>query len=138
MNRITKISVLTAALAAALPFVCAADPVSPAPAPGANAPAAVGHPHERGFHRQAAFHRMARRLHLTPAQIGQIKAIRGSTYHAIAAIRSNASLTPDQRHAQIHDLRAASRRQIAALLTPDQKARLARIHRRVEDRLGGF
>lgn len=138
MNHLTKITLLTAALAAAIPFVSTAAEGPSAPAPGANAPAAVGHPHERAFHRQAAFHRMARRLHLTPGQMGQIRAIRGSTHNAIAAIRSNASLTPEQRHAQIHDLRSASRRQVAALLTPAQKARLARIHRRLEDRLGGF
>lgn len=139
MNHFTKITVLAAGLAAAIPYVSAAESTS-VPAPGANAPAATGHVHARGraWHRQAAFRHMARRLHLSQDQIGQMRAIRSSTHRAVASIRANASLTREQQRSQIRALHATSRQQMLALLNSEQKARLERMHRRVEERLGGL
>lgn len=139
MTPLLKIVLIAAGFAAALPFATAAEINAPAaPAAGAPAGAFPRHKHPALRQRRMAFHRLARGLNLSPAQIGQVRAIRASTHAAIAAIRANASLTKDQRRAQIHDLRVATRHQMDAVLTPGQQARLNRIREHMAERLGGF
>jgi Spy/CpxP family protein refolding chaperone len=139
MNRLLKLALIGAGLAAALPFATAAETnAAAAPAAGAPAGAFPHHEHPARRQRRVAFHRLARRLNLSPAQIGQARAIRASTHAAIAAIRANASLTKDQKRAQIHGLRVATRHQMDAVLTPVQQARLNRLREHMAERLGGF
>ncbi|HEY3755178.1 MAG TPA: hypothetical protein VGL42_03410 [Opitutaceae bacterium] len=151
MKPFTKLTFLGGAFAAALPLALAAADLAPAPSPDAPVPvtvpatdAATAAPSAKPDHslrmmrRHIALHHLARRLGLTPDQLAQIKTIRGNTHTAMVAIRANPALTPDQRHEQIHTLRAASRQQMEALLTADQQAKLAKIRARLIERFGSL
>lgn len=142
MKPITRISLLAAALAAALPFAGAIETT----APSAPAPAAAGHtarPHAhartRAVRREAAIRRhLARRLKLTTAQRSQLHSIRANAHRSAEAIRQNTSLSKDEKRAQVRSLRTASRQQMDALLTPAQKTRLTHLRARLNERLGGM
>jgi Spy/CpxP family protein refolding chaperone len=69
----------------------------------------------------------------------QVHAIRQNDHQQVAAICLNTSLTPDQRHQQIKQAHAQAKRQIDALLTPQQLAGIksCRAERRAEHTGGG-
>ena len=65
----------------------------------------------------------------------QVQAILQSTHQQVAAICQNTSLTPDQQRQQIKQAHALAKRQIDALLTPQQLAGIksCRAERRAEN-----
>jgi Spy/CpxP family protein refolding chaperone len=69
----------------------------------------------------------------------QVHAIRQNTSQQVVAICQNASLTPDQRRQQIKQVHALAKRQIDALLTPQQLAGIksCREEHRAERTAGG-
>jgi Spy/CpxP family protein refolding chaperone len=68
----------------------------------------------------------------------QVHAIRQSAHQQVAAICLNTSLTPDQRQQQIKQAHAQAKRQIDALLTPQQLAGIKSCRaERHGDRTGG-
>jgi hypothetical protein len=125
-------SVMAACLA--LPSVLAetpAVPASPTPPPAVAAPAVQ--PARNG---QAAFHQAAqaqimRSLHLTAEQRMQAKAIREHTAAAIATIKADATLTPDQQQVNIEAARLAGHRQFRELLTDQQREKLFQLQRQL-------
>lgn len=141
MKNISKIILVAAGLATVVPFVNAADTTT-APAP--NTPAAVApaanHPkmHAALKHRRALQRRIARALNLSADQKAQMKAIGASTRTSIKSIRENASLTPEQKKAQIRSVAQSARAQRVAVLTPDQKTKLEHLRNRVWHRMGGL
>jgi hypothetical protein len=64
----------------------------------------------------------------------QVQAIRQNAHQQVAAICQNTSLTPDQQRQQIKQMHALAKRQIDALLTPQQLAGIksCRAERRAE------
>jgi Spy/CpxP family protein refolding chaperone len=64
----------------------------------------------------------------------QVHAIRENAHQQVTAICQNAGLTPDQRRQQIKQVHALAKRQIDALLTPQQLAGIksCRAERRAE------
>ena len=123
MKTLVKFTFLTLVLAAAtLPaFSAAKDDSTPAPA---------DHPrlHALMKHRAALRTRVARRLGLNADQIAQLKAKRATTVASLRAIRSDASLTADQKKAKAHETLKAAREEMRTVLTPDQQAKLKQIH----------
>ena len=99
--------------------------IAQAPAQDA-APAQQRHMH-RDPHRQAMH--MSRKLGLSPDQTSRVEPILAKRRDGVMAIRQNASLTPDQRKAQMHDLKRNMRQQLAGVLTPDQMQQLKSMHR---------
>ena len=69
--------------------------------------------------------KLADYLGLTDDQKAQIKPIMKSTAQQVKAVRADTTLTPDAKKAKIKEIRKDSRQQIMAILTPDQKAKLA-------------
>ena len=71
--------------------------------------------------------KLADYLGLTSDQRAQIKTIMQNTAQQVRAVRSDTSLTPDQKTAKIKDIRKDSRKQIMAILKPEQKAKLKQL-----------
>ena len=69
--------------------------------------------------------RFAEFLGLTADQQAQIKAIHEDAWTQIKAVKADTSLTPDQRAAQIKDIRTAKHEKVMAVLTPEQRAKFA-------------
>ena len=69
----------------------------------------------------------------------RVHAIRQSTHQQVATICQNPSLTPEQRHQQIKQTHEQAKRQIDALLTPQQLEgiKACRDERRAERTAGG-
>jgi hypothetical protein len=107
-----------------------------APAPPATPSAAVtstANPQANGqpLFRQAMQARIVRSLHLTAEQRMQAKAIREHTAAGIAAIKADATLTPDQKKVNIEATKLAGHRQFRELLTDQQREKLFRLQRQL-------
>lgn len=90
------------------------------------------------LHRRLAFReQVVKTLGITPAQISQLRADRANTVAAVKSIRTDKSLTPDQRKAKIRAALQAGRAQLQAVLTPDQQAKFAHLRARLHRRLRG-
>ncbi|MDE3084773.1 MAG: hypothetical protein KGJ37_06100 [Verrucomicrobiota bacterium] len=70
---------------------------------------------------------VAEHLGLTSDQKAKMKAIRAQTSEAVKTVKANTTLTPEQQHEQIAVLYKSSHDQMTALLTPEQRGRLAEI-----------
>ncbi len=80
--------------------------------------------------------RFAEYLGLTADQEAQIKAIHQDAYNQIKAVKADTTLTPDQRMAQMKQIRATMHDKIMAVLTPEQRDKLTA--RKGEMRKGGM
>lgn len=69
-------------------------------------------------------HQLMQNLNLTDDQKAQFKKIHESTKSQVDAVKTDTSLTPDQKKAKIHGLRHSARMQMVKLLTPDQRAQM--------------
>ncbi|MFL6439750.1 MAG: hypothetical protein ACJ71Q_19415 [Terriglobales bacterium] len=67
--------------------------------------------------------KFAEKLNLTPEQKADLKSIRENAKQQAQAIKSDSSLTPDQKKAKFKELRKSSHEQMMAKLTPDQQAK---------------
>jgi hypothetical protein len=112
------------------------SPVSPAPAnPTAHAvqPARARplHPGMKGQARwgQLIRQRVIQSLHLTPEQQVQAKQMRERAEKAAKAIRTDSTLTQDQKVLRIAAQRRAAYRQFRELLTDSQREKLFRVQR---------
>jgi len=70
---------------------------------------------------------VAERLGLNDAQKAKLKELRQQTATAVQAVQANTSLTEAQKAAQIKSLRGNARDQMRAVLTDDQRAKLAEL-----------
>jgi hypothetical protein len=85
----------------------------------------------RALRRHIILRRLGRVLHLTPQQREAIRKHLQTARAERRNIRNNAKLTPAQKREQLVALRAQVRRAILDTLTPEQKARLHAIRRRI-------
>ncbi|MGC8667695.1 MAG: hypothetical protein ACP5VE_06245 [Chthonomonadales bacterium] len=89
----------------------------------------------RALHRRLILRRVARALHLTPQQRRQIRTQVRAAWAERRAICLNTALTPAQKRERLQALRLKVLRTIRDTLTPDQKAQLRSLRRRVAQRL---
>lgn len=73
---------------------------------------------------EAKGQRFAEFLGLTADQQAQVKAIREDAWTQIKAVKADTSLTPEQRAAQIKDIRTATHEKVMAVLTPEQRTKI--------------
>lgn len=98
-------------------FLRAEEPAVPPPPP----PPAEHHAH-RGEMR-GDIGKMAQELNLTAEQKIQIEAIRKQTRESMKAVRSDSTLSDDQKREKNRDLIKSEMEQIRSLLTPEQQAK---------------
>jgi|GEM_PF-4596901 len=83
----------------------------------------------RQFHKNgggdSAFYK---KLNVTPDQQTKLDAIKADQKTKAAAIRSNSSLTADQKKQQLRDLKKSAYEQRQAVYTPEQKAMIQEDH----------
>ncbi len=81
----------------------------------------------RGAQQRKNMAELAQKLNLTDDQKAQFQKIRQSSMQQAKAIRSNSSLTDEQRKQKMLDLHKQSHQQMFGILTSDQKQRLKQI-----------
>jgi Spy/CpxP family protein refolding chaperone len=124
MKTLAKLTLLAVGLAAALPFVQAADPAPAAPT--------VKHPRLHALmQRRAVRQRIAHRLGLSQDQVAQLKAARAKTVAAVQAIRGDATLSADQKKAKVRETVQAARTEMRGVLTTDQRQKLDQLKKRL-------
>lgn len=129
MKNLLKLSILTVGLAVASAPAFAVDS-----APATRAPRA-GHPVMRALLKQRAVRQhIAKKLDLSADQIAQLKAKRASTAATLKGIRSDASLTPDQKKAKTRETLQAARNDLKSVLTAEQQAKVQQMRKNLRAR----
>lgn len=64
------------------------------------------------------------RLNLTPDQKSKIRPIMQSSHQQVQAVRTDSSLTPEQKQAKLREIHQNTKSQIESLLTPEQQQQL--------------
>lgn len=128
MNTKWQVILFGAILMAAMPAASRAQQAAaPSPDGSASAQASPSPSSQTAApHRQDRTH-LLKSLNLTPEQKTQLRAIRAARNNQLQSLRNDATLTGQQRQDQLHQIRRSARRQMVALLTPDQKAQLHQI-----------
>ncbi len=94
----------------------------------------------QGQHRmdpERRLEQMQRRLNLSDSQTAQVRQIFTESHAQMETLRSNASLAPEDRRAQMMTLHQGEQARIRAVLTPDQQAKLDAMQERMRERRGG-
>ena len=79
---------------------------------------------------------LTKKLNLTPDQVTQVKAIDADTMTQMKLLRSDTSLTPDEKKPKMMDIHKAAQDKIRALLTDDQKTKFDALQTPMRDRRG--
>jgi periplasmic protein CpxP/Spy len=116
MKRIFLSAALALSLTATLAIAQTATPPdsSSGPAPKGH----YGHHHQSDPQQQAAF--LAKRLNLTSDQQSKLEPILADRDQKIATLRSDTSLTPDQKKEQLRTIHQNTKQQLSSILTPEQ------------------
>ena len=64
------------------------------------------------------------KLNLTDDQKAQVQKIHEDMKSQIAVVRNNSSLSPDQQHAKVEEIRKSSHEQVKQVLTPEQRKQM--------------
>src|SRR5947199_2318996 len=94
-------------------------------------------PHAHGQHQQLTqdhfvnqrLSKMTEALSLTPDQQSKMKGILSDEWTRQQAIRSNTSLSQQDAHKQIHELRKTEHEQMKSVLTPEQLEKAQALHK---------
>ena len=78
---------------------------------------------------------MKKNLNLSDDQTSQVKGIFEDSRTKMEALRSNTSLSQDDRRSQMMSIHKAEQDKITALLTPDQKTKYAAMQEQMRDRM---
>jgi Spy/CpxP family protein refolding chaperone len=126
MKRILLTSTLALTLAATAAFAQQATQPS-GDATTTQQPSAQQGGHHRGQGKmdphKAALH-VGKRLGLSEDQTAKLEPIFADSQQKMLALRSNTSLTPDQRHEQMRSIHKDTQTQLSTVLTPDQMQQL--------------
>jgi hypothetical protein len=129
MKRILLHSTLALSLAAAAAF---AQQPAQQPSGDTTAQQPAGHyGHHRGHGKmdpQKAAQHISKRLGLSADQTTKLEPILADQQQKLAALRSNTSLTQDQRREQLRAIHQDTQAQLATVLTPDQMQQLRSMH----------
>jgi periplasmic protein CpxP/Spy len=79
---------------------------------------------------------LTKQLNLTPDQVTQVKAIDADTMKQMMALRSDTSLTPDEKKPKMTAIHQASQDKIRALLTDDQKTKFDALEAEMREHRG--
>jgi len=125
MKRIFIASSLALALSGILAFAQNTTP------PDSTAvPTHKGYRHGHGHHhdplQEAAF--LSKRLNLSADQQSKLEPILADRDQKIAALRSDSSLTPDQKKEQFRTIHQNMKQQLSTILTPDQLQQMKSFH----------
>jgi periplasmic protein CpxP/Spy len=80
-----------------------------------------------GEHAQSHLDWLSQQLNLTDDQKTKLQPIFKDEERQISAVRNDSSLTQDQKHEKYKQIHEANRPQIEAVLTPEQRQKLAQI-----------
>ncbi|HEY5380958.1 MAG TPA: hypothetical protein VIJ65_01780 [Acidobacteriaceae bacterium] len=116
MKRLLLSTALSLALAGTAAFAQQTSAPQDAP-PLANAPM---HQHHRHPNPQRQATRLSKQLNLTADQTARLEPILAERDQKFQALMQDTSLTPDQRHEQMHSIQQSTQQQLASVLTPDQ------------------
>ena len=78
---------------------------------------------------------LKKNLNLTDDQTSQVKTIFEDSRTKMEGVRSNSSLSQDDRRSQMMSIRKTENEKINALLTPDQKTKYAALQEQMRDRM---
>lgn len=92
----------------------------------ATPPAAASPKHHqmRGDAAEQRLKRLNKKLSLTDDQKEKVRPILQDEQKQMAALDDDTTLTPQQKHKKIREIRMSSRTQLDTILTPEQKAKL--------------
>jgi Spy/CpxP family protein refolding chaperone len=92
---------------------------------------------QRGMDPERRVQMMQRRLDLNDSQTAQVRQIFTESRSQMEAIRGNASLSQEDRRAQMMTLHQGEQARIRAVLTPDQQAKFDAMQARMRERRSG-
>lgn len=118
---------LSAALALSLTSIAIAQTAtppdsSPGPAPKGH----YGHHQHHTPQQQAAF--LSKKLNLTADQQSKLEPIFADQDQKMKALRSDTSLSKDQKREQFHAIHQNTKQQLSSVLTPEQMQQLKSFH----------
>jgi len=124
MKRILLSSTLALAFTATAAFCQQSTPQQPAgDVTTQQAPAQHGR-HHHAFDAHKAAQHLGKRLNLTDDQTAKLEPILATQQQKVSSLRSDTSLTPDQRREQFRAIHKDTQTQFATVLTPDQMQQL--------------
>jgi protein CpxP len=91
---------------------------------------------QRGMDPERRLQMMQQRLNLNDSQTAQIRQIFTESRAQMEALRSNTSLTPEDRRAQMMTLHQGEQSRVRAVLTPDQQTKYDAMQARMRERRG--
>jgi Spy/CpxP family protein refolding chaperone len=89
------------------------------------------------FSPEAQLNRMSQQLNLTDDQKTQIKPILEDQAKQMDALRQDTSMSPQDRHGQMRQIRANTMQKIRPILTADQQKKLDDLEKNAQERPGG-
>jgi len=90
----------------------------------------------RGMDPEKRVEMLQQRLNLNDSQTAQVRQIFTDSHAQMETIRSNASLAPEDRRAQMMTLHQGEQSRIRAVLTPGQQAKFDAMQARMRERRG--
>jgi len=91
-------------------------------------------PGQRGMDPERRIEKLQQRLNLNDSQTAQVRQIFTESHAQMVTIRSNASLAPEDRRAQMMSLHQGEEARIRAVLTPDQQAKFDAMQAKMRER----
>ncbi|HTF70752.1 MAG TPA: hypothetical protein VK638_49585 [Edaphobacter sp.] len=88
-----------------------------------------GRRHHHNFDPQKAAQHIGKRLGLSADQTAKLEPILATQQQKVASLRSDTSLTPDQRREQFRAIHKDTQTELATVLTPDQLQQLQSMRR---------
>jgi len=123
---------------AAVGVAVAQDQAPPPPPPAGQAgPPPGGGQRGRMMDPGARADMLKQNLGLSDDQTSQVKTIFQDSQTKMEALRSNSSMSQDDRRSQMMDIRKAENDKVNALLTPDQKTKYAAFQEQMRSRMRG-
>ena len=123
---------------AVLTLGCAVVSAEPAPPPDSNSPVYKDKKPDAHKHAQRFIQELSEKLNLTDAQKAAIKPILANDVNEIKAVRQDGSLSEEQKMSKIKEIQENSRKQINAILTPEQQKKFAEIKSEARHRMREF
>jgi protein CpxP len=135
MKFILKLSLAAMLLGLSVASLLRADdqaaPIQSGPSIQPEQPAAPGEgekPHPHMMNPQRMLQRLSEQVNLTDDQKAKILPLFQAQIDQLKALHDDASLSDDEKHEKAHAIMQSTRKQIGALLTPEQKEKLKGMH----------
>lgn len=73
--------------------------------------------------------KMSRKLGLSADQTAKVEPILAERQQKMMALRGDSTLTPDQKHTQMHAIAKSTKDELAGVLTPEQMQQMKHMHK---------